>query len=89
MAAIVNNQMKGSELTRETGLSLLTGVEHRLWVLYYQQGGYCLWSKRLERGTFQKSLASSIKQMLNAAQLQCLIDGIYWQKANKTDDIMR
>lgn len=49
-------------------------------VLYYHQGGYCLWSKRLERGTFAKVLGADNKIALNSAQLQCLIDGIYWQK---------
>ena len=48
-------------------------------VLYYHQGGYCLWSKRLERGTFHQVKSDGAKQLLNGAQLQCLIDGIYWQ----------
>lgn len=49
-------------------------------VLYYHQGGYCLWSKRLEKGTFAKVAGKDKKVLLNSAQLQCLIDGIYWQK---------
>lgn len=49
-------------------------------VLYYHQGGYCLWSKRLEKGTFAKVAGGDKKAALNSAQLQCLIDGIYWQK---------
>jgi transposase len=48
-------------------------------VLYYHQGGYCLWGKRLERGTYQQ-VPGALKLALNGAQLQCLIDGIYWQK---------
>jgi transposase len=49
-------------------------------VLYYYQGGYCLWAKRLEQGTFAKLVSEDNKINLNGAQLQCLIDGIYWQK---------
>jgi transposase len=49
-------------------------------VLYYHQGGYCLWSKRLEKGTFAKIAGNNPKVPLNHAQLQCLIDGIYWHK---------
>lgn len=49
-------------------------------VLYYHQGGYCLWGKRLERGTFAKVTSKEMKMALKPAQLQCLIDGIYWQK---------
>jgi transposase len=52
-------------------------------VLYYHQGGYCLWSKRLERGTFAKVPGDGDKIALNTAQLQCLIDGIYWQKGKQ------
>jgi transposase len=52
-------------------------------VLYYHQGGYCLWSKRLERGTFANVSSGESKIALNAAQLQCLIDGIYWQKGKQ------
>ncbi len=55
----------------------------QLKVLYYHQGGYCLWSKRLERGTFAKVTDGTAKTPLNSAQLQCLIDGIYWQKDKK------
>ncbi len=49
-------------------------------VLYYHQGGYCLWSKRLEKGTYAKVAHSEDSLALNGAQLQCLIDGIHWQK---------
>jgi transposase len=49
-------------------------------VLYYHQDGYCLWVKILEQGTFAKLDSVDNKISLNAAQLQCLIDGIYWQK---------
>ena len=37
-------------------------------------------SKRLEKGTFAKVTDGTAKTPLNSAQLQCLIDGIYWQK---------
>lgn len=52
----------------------------QLKVLYYHQGGYCLWSKRLEKGIFAIVTGGKEKTALNNAQLQCLIDGIYWQK---------
>ena len=54
--------------------------------LYYSKGGLCLWCKRLERGHFHKIKTSnedSNKIGLTWAQLQCLIDGINWQKAVK------
>ena len=55
-------------------------------ILYYSKGGYCLWSKRLEQGCFHHvkgDSKSSTKLPLDWAQLQCLIDGINWQKAAK------
>ena len=54
--------------------------------LYYSRGGLCLWSKRLERGCFQKlapSLPKGLSHALNWTQLQCFIEGINWQKSPK------
>jgi transposase len=58
-------------------------------VLYYHQGGHCLWSKRLECGTFAKVDSNGKKTALNTAQLQCLIDGIYWQKDKQNKRLKR
>lgn len=61
-------------------------------VLYYSKGGYCLWSKRLEQGRFhhvQSDPEDAIKHPLNWAQLQCLIDGINWQKTAKNKRFIR
>ena len=48
-------------------------------VLYYEQGGLCLWSKRLEKGHYHR-VGHEDKSALTLGQLQCLIDGIPWQK---------
>ena len=61
-------------------------------VLYYSKGGYCLWCKRLERGRFhrvQGAPDSDDKKSLDWAQLQCLIDGINWEKATKSKRFIR
>ena len=61
-------------------------------ILYYSKGGYCLWSKRLEQGRFQQVLGDhkgADKLPLNWAQLQCLVDGINWQKAAKSKRFSR
>ena len=52
-------------------------------ILYYSEGGLCLWSKRLEKGTFHQVAGEGKKLNLNWAQLQCLIGGINWQKSAK------
>lgn len=53
-------------------------------VLYYTAGGFCLWAKRLEKGCFHavtEMKGGSSSHVLSWAQLQCLIDGINWQKS--------
>jgi transposase len=55
-------------------------------ILYYSREDYCLWSKKLEQECFQKVAGTGEKIPLNWAQLQCLIDGINWQKPLKTSD---
>lgn len=49
-------------------------------ILYYDNGGYCLWSKKLERGCFHNVASDGNKISLSWTQLQCLIEGINWQK---------
>ena len=57
--------------------------------LYYSRGGYCLWSKRLEQGQFPRVKSDDDKMSLNWAQLQCLIEGINWQKAPQNKRYIR
>jgi transposase len=82
LAAMVRNQL---QLEAHLGYWFVFINRKRIHmrVLYYHQGGYCLWAKRLERGTFAKLASTSSKISLNSAQLQCLIDGIYWQKVRQ------
>ena len=58
-------------------------------ILYYSNGGYCLWCKRLEQGRFHRVLNESDKVALNWTQLQCLIDGIDWQKMRRNKRLKR
>lgn len=45
-------------------------------VLYFSGGGYCLWSKRLERGQFQVYWSSESKQALEYSAWKLIVEGI-------------
>lgn len=47
-------------------------------VLYFDRSGYCVWSKRLERGRFAHRNAG-LKQPLSVTQLKLLLEGIELQ----------
>ena len=44
-------------------------------VLYYERGGYCVWSKRLEQGQFHPH-GQGDKQRLEWTDLQLILEGI-------------
>ncbi len=48
----------------------------QLKVLYFEQGGYCLWSKRLEAGRFHFNAQDGDKQALSWTDLKLIIEGI-------------
>jgi transposase len=45
-------------------------------VLYFDSGGYCIWGKRLEQGTFARMPSQDKTQALSWATLKCLIEGL-------------
>jgi len=46
-------------------------------ILYFDQTGFAIWSKRLEQGQFVTAHdTDAIKRSLSFAQLQCLLEGI-------------
>ena len=90
LAAIAKNKMNGSIDDSQLFIFINRKRTH-IKALYYSKGGLCLWSKRLERGCFHhvnQGCHSLNKTRLTWAQLQCLIDGIDWQKAEKKSRFM-
>jgi len=53
-------------------------------LLWYGDGGLCLFAKRLERGRFIWPRVESGKVMLSPAQLSMLLEGIEWRRIERT-----
>lgn len=45
-------------------------------LLYWDRTGFCIWSKRLEQGTFARGSMDLIKRELDVTHLKCLLEGI-------------
>jgi transposase len=45
-------------------------------VLYFERGGYCVWSKRLEQGRFQVRFDGAHKASLDLTALKLIVEGI-------------
>lgn len=53
-------------------------------LLWYDDGGLCLFAKRLERGRFIWPRAENGTVMLTPAQLSMLLEGIDWRRIERT-----
>jgi transposase len=53
-------------------------------LLWYDDGGLCLFAKRLERGRFLWPRAESGTVTLTRAQLSMLLEGLEWRRIERT-----
>lgn len=53
-------------------------------IIWWDQQGACLFSKRLEKGRFVWPAAKDGKVSVTAAQLSMLLEGIDWRMPQKT-----
>lgn len=49
-------------------------------ILYFDQDGFCIWSKRLEQGQYNYPRSNDKKQLLDITQLQWIIKGLKVEK---------
>jgi transposase len=57
-------------------------------VLYWDDGGYCIWSKRLERGTFELPVSEATHVEIDANKLLLMIEGISLASVKKRKRFM-
>ena len=75
LSALVKNALKENALSGD----LFIFVNRRLTlmkILYFDRNGYCIWYKKLERGTFQLPTSDVDKRQLNYTQLKLILEGI-------------
>ena len=86
---MLDPRIKGSEFSRpdfaaRSGLIIAKFSRQQLEIiLYFDQSGYCIWSKKLEQGQFVVRGAPGGKRQLNWTQLKLLLDGIEIKKARQ------
>lgn len=49
-------------------------------ILYWHTNGFCLWQKRIEKGTFKLPKDLSLRLEITSYQLHGLIQGVEWPK---------
>lgn len=77
LAALVRDFLGQDPLSGHLFLFVGRGKD-RLKILYFEAGGYCIWYKRLEEGTFRmpRVPVGSVSLELRASELAMLLEGI-------------
>lgn len=74
LSALVKTKLEESPLSGQLFV-FINRRKTQMKILYYANGGYCVWAKRLDQGQFNAAYRAE-KQALRWMDLQCLIDGI-------------
>lgn len=75
LSALVKNQLVENPLSGQVFVFVNRRRSH-LKALYFDRTGYCIWTKRLERGQFRYDVSRGEKQLLDCTQLKLLLEGI-------------
>lgn len=76
LAAMVRRQLAENPLSGH-GFVFINRRRTQLKCLYFDSGGYCIWSKRLERGRFGvRRPAASPTVSLSRTEFEALIEGL-------------
>jgi transposase len=75
LSALVRNALQEDPISGHL-FGFINRKRTQMKVLYFDRSGYCLWSKRLERGRFQLCGGAEEKALLSWTQLKLLLEGI-------------
>lgn len=75
LAALVKHHLGHNPLSGDLFV-FINRKRTQMKVLYFDAGGYCIWGKRLEQGTFAAVRSQDKTQVLSWATLKCLIEGL-------------
>ena len=88
LAAIVKNQLQSDPLSGHLFM-FINRKKTQTKILYFEYSGYCIWSKKLERGLFNYNKLDDNKQRLNWTQLRLIIEGIELKSIKKNKRYQR
>jgi transposase len=75
LAALATSEL-GEDPVSGALFVFLNRPRNRIKILYYDSGGFCLWMKRLEAGSFPLPLGNGKKQIIDRGALTMLLDGL-------------
>ena len=76
LSALVRNPM-GADPSGGDWFAFINRRATQIKVLAFEEGGYCIWSKRLEQGQFAAlGVAGSVKRSLSRTEFLALLEGV-------------
>jgi transposase len=75
LSALVSSKL-GEDPLSGALFVFLNRPRDRIKVLYFESGGYCIWMKRLEAGSFPLPQGEGRKQKIDSVMLAMLLEGL-------------
>lgn len=75
LIALVKQQLQEDPLSGHLFV-FINKRQNQMKILYYSEGGFCIWMKKLTQGHFKMTQKAAGKKAMTWQELQWLIDGI-------------
>lgn len=82
LCGLVRNEFKMDPLSGDVFI-FLSRTKNKIKLLQWQQDGFAIYYKRLERGTFELAKTSSSVAMISSQQLMLIMEGIQLSSVRK------